>query len=127
MAVVDIWPFTKSMFDKSTPAAWPHKRGEPNGPILVYFIWEGVENDEFWISQMNKALDAILTKVRKSRGGQEDLPVYLNTTLSSRTSVHDIYRENLGRLMDLRKRYDPELVMNRAGGFSIPHPEYMWS
>ncbi|KAJ7911782.1 hypothetical protein B0H13DRAFT_1875515 [Mycena leptocephala] len=59
MVVADIWPFLPNMFDNSVDSAWPHKRGAPNGPLLVYFMWEGKENDVVWIGQMKTALDHI--------------------------------------------------------------------
>ncbi|KIJ12388.1 hypothetical protein PAXINDRAFT_171197 [Paxillus involutus ATCC 200175] len=119
--VIDIWPFTKTMFDNSTPSAWPHTKGEPNGPILAYFLWEGADNDKFWIETMKKTLQAIERKVRKVRGPDaKELPVYMNTTLDSTTTPEDIWGENLVRLGELRRKFDPGLVMNLTGGFRIP-------
>ncbi|KIJ65821.1 hypothetical protein HYDPIDRAFT_109865 [Hydnomerulius pinastri MD-312] len=120
--VIDIWPFTKSMFDHSTPSAWPHDSGSRNGHIVAYFIWEDPKNDQFWIKVMEDALSAIKAKISAARGdGADPLPVYSNTALGS-TKVEDIYGENLDELRRLRKKFDPELVMDLARGFKIPHP-----
>lgn len=122
--VIDIWPFTNTMFNSSTPSAWPHTKGSQNGPILAYFLWEGSDNDYFWINLMENALAAIKEKVSKARGpNAKPLPVYSNTTLES-TTVEEIYGENLDKLKQLRKKFDPELIMDLAGsgGFKIPHP-----
>lgn len=73
---------------------------------------------------MENALSAIKEKVRKARGpSAKPLPVYSNTTLES-TTVEEIYGENLDKLKQLRKKFDPELVMDLAGSseFKIPHP-----
>ncbi|KAF8132913.1 hypothetical protein EV363DRAFT_1162984, partial [Boletus edulis] len=121
--VIDIWPFTKTMFDNATECAWPHVKDQPNGPILAYFLWEGSENDKFWIQQMERAMKAIKKKVDKARGPQaEPLPVYSNTTLDS-TRVEDVYGDNFERLREAREKFDPERVMNQTGGFRIPHPD----
>ncbi|KAF8122357.1 hypothetical protein EV363DRAFT_1554935 [Boletus edulis] len=66
--VIDIWPFTETMFNNATECAWPHVKDQPNGPILAYFLWEGSENDKFWIQQMERAMKAIKKKVDKARG-----------------------------------------------------------
>ncbi|KAF8122402.1 hypothetical protein EV363DRAFT_1274784 [Boletus edulis] len=121
--VIDIWPFTKTMFDNATECAWPHVKDQPNGPILAYFLWEGSENDKFWIQQMERAMKAIKKKVDKARGPQaEPLPVYLNTTLDT-TRVEDVYGDNFEDLKAARKKFDPRRVMDLTGGFRIPHPD----
>lgn len=118
-AVIDIWPFLPSMFDKSTPAAWPHKKGQPNGPLLVCFQWEGESNDSYWIGLMMQILQSI-QKVAKQEGCTNDeLPSYCNTSLDI-TPVRDIYKSNLSKLRRVRAKYDPDDVMGRAGGFRIP-------
>ncbi|KAF8436318.1 hypothetical protein L210DRAFT_3549436 [Boletus edulis BED1] len=121
--VIDIWPFTKTMFDNATECAWPHVKDQPNGPILAYFLWEGSENDKFWIQQMERAMKAIKKKVDKARAPHaKPLPVYLNTTLDT-TRVEDVYGDNFEDLKAARKKFDPRRVMDLTGGFRIPHPD----
>ena len=122
MIVMDIWPFVHEMFDNSSPAAWPHKKGQPIGPLVTYFLWDGKENDAFWIEQMRRALSAIEAKVYGA-GVAPTTPIYGNTTLVERTAVHEVYRQNLDSLRETRKKYDPYNVMGQAGGFRIPFPE----
>lgn len=52
----------------------------------------------------------------------EDAPVYSNCALED-TSVEQIYRGNLKKLIKVRQKYDPEDIMGQAGGFKIPLPE----
>ncbi|KIJ65828.1 hypothetical protein HYDPIDRAFT_39012 [Hydnomerulius pinastri MD-312] len=120
--VIDIWPFTKSMFNDSTPSAWPHGSDSANSLVLAYFLWEGSENDSFWINLLKGALTAIKAKVSAARDeSAEPLPVYSNTALGpDHTNVEDIYGKNLDRLMFLRKKFDRKLVMDLARGFKIP-------
>ncbi|KAG2070250.1 FAD-binding domain-containing protein [Suillus decipiens] len=118
-AVIDIWPFLPSMFDASTSAAWPHKKGQPNGPLLVCFQWEGENNDEYWIGLMMQILQSI-QKVAEAEGCTNDnLPKYCNTSLAN-TPVEDIYKKHLSKLMQIRAKYDPDDMMGRTGGFRIP-------
>lgn len=118
--VADVWPFLPTMFDKSVDGARPHKKGTPNGPLLVYFMWEDEKNDEVWINQMKTALDHIHRIAREEKCATDSAPVYCNTTLAEVTSVEQIYRNNLAKLTVLRRKYDPENVMERTGGFRIP-------
>ena len=120
MIVAEVWPFLQSIFKDSPPAAWPHKRGRANGPLLVYFLWEGEENDRVWIEQMKKALKNIRRVALEEQCTTQDAPVYLNTTLWETTSVEEIYRHNLPKLSRLRRLYDPSDIMANTGGFRIP-------
>jgi hypothetical protein len=120
MVVADIWPFLPTMFDKSVDSAWPHKRGAPNGPLLVYFMWEGKENDDAWINQMKTALVHIHRIALQEGCTTRNTPVYCNTTLKDVTTPKQIYQDNLSDLSALRTKYDPDKVMERTGGFRIP-------
>lgn len=118
-ADIGIWPFLPSMFDNSTPAAWPHKKGQPNGPLHICFQWEGENNDTYWIGLMMQILQSI-QKVAKLEGCTNDeLPSYCNFSLAD-TPVEDIYKNNLSQLKIIRTKYDPNDVMGRSGGFRIP-------
>jgi hypothetical protein len=117
--VIDIWPFLPSMFDTSTSAAWPHKKGQPNGPLLVCLQWEGESNDKFWIGLIKQILQSI-QKVAEAEGCTNgDLPKYCNTSLAD-VPVKDIYKNHLPKLMAIRAKYDPHDMMGRTGGFRIP-------
>ena len=120
LVVADIWPFVPNMFQRSTDSAWPHKDNEPNGPLLVYFMWEGMENDEVWIDQMKTALSRIHDIAIQENCTTNLAPVYCNTALKDVTSLEQIYRHNLNDLSALRTKYDPVNVMGKTGGFRIP-------
>lgn len=132
MVVADIWPFLPTMFKGSADSAWPHNDGEPNGPLLVYFMWEGKENDKAWIDQMKTALHHIHEIALQEKCTTNHAPVYCNTTLKlgvkdfsspeqcERWHCEQIYRNNLADLSALRTKYDPDNVMGRTGGFRIP-------
>ncbi|KAH9980424.1 hypothetical protein BJV74DRAFT_887836 [Russula compacta] len=115
----NIWPFVQTMFHNSVDTAWPHKSGEPNGPLLVYFVWEGEENDAIWIHQMKKALSHIYDVAREEECVTSDAPVYCNTALHGDATPEDIYRDHLAALSALRTKYDPDNVMGKTGGWRI--------
>lgn len=121
MVVADIWPFLPTMFDGSVDTAWPHKAGAPNGPLLVYFVWEGEENDATWIHQLKKALSNIYDVALEEGCILNNPPVYCNTTLDVITTPEKIYRGHLAELSALRTKYDPNNVMGKTGGWRISH------
>ncbi|KAH0826904.1 hypothetical protein J3R83DRAFT_4496 [Lanmaoa asiatica] len=120
--VIGLWPFTKAMFTKAKPSAWPHETNKPNCPIIVYFTWEGKENDAYWIPKMQETLGTLRAKVHVERPSAKGLPYFISTALAEGTKVEDLYRGNLDELKQLRKKYDPHGVMDLTGGFKIPLP-----
>jgi hypothetical protein len=124
--LIDAWPFVSTMFNQSTPAAWPHpsvdpktnKKKPPVSFILAWYTWENEKNDNIWINEMKRALGKIQKKADVEGCTISQPPVYLNASLLD-TPVSDIYRENLSNLRQLRKKYDPNDIMKNAGGFII--------
>ena len=124
LVVIEVWPFHSSIFDLSQPdAAWPHKPGDPYSPLIASFRWERPADDEFWLKEMNRSLDAILAVAEKEGCARRDMPRYLNTSLET-VPVEMIYggKDQLEKLGKVRARYDPDDVMGRTGGFKIPLP-----
>ena len=77
---------------------------------------------------MDDTLDAIRTVAMANGCTIPDAPVYLNTSLLDtppnpkvKTSVQDVYLKNYKILRRLRRKFDPDDVMQRAGGWVIPH------
>jgi hypothetical protein len=125
LVVIEVWPFHPSIFDLSQPdAAWPHKPGDPYSPLIASFRWERPADDEFWLKEMNRSLDAILAVAVREGCARTDMPRYSNTSLET-VPVGMIYGGNaqLEKLGKVRARYDPDDVMSRTGGFKIPLPE----
>ncbi|KAH8797297.1 hypothetical protein DL96DRAFT_1788040 [Flagelloscypha sp. PMI_526] len=118
VVVADIWPFHKEMFRNSKDTAWPHNK--PNGPLLVYFMWEGRRNDQFWIDTLKDTLKALHNVALAENCTTENMPVYSNTALAENTSLEQIYRQHLPKLSSLRAKFDSEDVMRRTGGFRVP-------
>ena len=100
MVVTEIWPFLPTMFDQSVDSAWPHRRGEPNGPLVVYFMWEGSKNDGVWVDQMKEALACVRQVALEEGCTTNNVPVYCNTTLDVITTPKQIYRDHLDDCLD---------------------------
>lgn len=121
LVLMDVWPFLPSIFDNSSPSAWPHKKGDTFGPLLAYFLWESKSEDSYWLGKMTAALDHVHEVAIREGCTADYAPIYNNTSLEH-TLVENIYRDELKELSALRMKYDPADVMGRTGGFKIPLP-----
>jgi hypothetical protein len=118
--LIDVWPFLPTIFDKATEAAWPHKNVKKAfSPLLAWYTWTDQKNDDFWIDNMKTALGKIRCVAEDEGCFADGAPIYLNTTLGD-TSVLDIYGGNYLMLSHTRAKYDPQNVMGKARGFTIP-------
>jgi hypothetical protein len=104
------------MFDNSSPAAWPHIKGRPSGPLVINFKWE--KNDSFWLPAIEKVTADIREVALKEECTTPKTPYYYNLSLDNVTTS-DIYRGHLPKLKHLREKYDPNKVMDHTGGFRI--------
>lgn len=68
---------------------------------------------------MQHALDNIKVVARREGCIYEDSPAYPILALET-TNAEEVYRENLDKLVAIRKKYDPDNVMGLTGGFKIP-------
>lgn len=117
--IVDAWPVHKAIFNDSPPgAAYPHKRGEPVGPMLVYIRWENEADDNFWLATLKGTLDRILA-VATDLGLTPKEPAYYSNLSLEIMPAHMIYRDNMGWLKEMKAKYDPSDVMGRCGGHKI--------
>lgn len=114
-----VWPFVTTIFDHSTPSAWPHPRGESYGPVIAHFEWESEKESDFWIQEINASLEAVRQVALQEGCTKDTYPIYQNMTLNT-TPVRDIFRGNLERLGAIRAKYDPHDIMSNAAGFRIP-------
>ena len=115
---IDIWPFNPKMYDNSKPAAWPHKQGEPNGPLVINFKWRNPADDDFWMDKVRATTEALREEAINQGVATQKTPIYYNLALDG-TSAESIYQENTAQLASIRAKYDPRQTMNRTGGFRV--------
>jgi hypothetical protein len=107
------------MYDHSPRCAWPHKAGEPNGPLVINFKWTDVEFDAYWYDAIKHVTEELKAEAwRQGVTYPKTTPQYYNLSLDE-THVGKIYQDNLKELRGIRARYDPNRVMDRTGGFRI--------
>ncbi|EKM58294.1 uncharacterized protein PHACADRAFT_89168, partial [Phanerochaete carnosa HHB-10118-sp] len=103
-------------------AAFPHKRGEPYGPMLVYIRWESEADDDFWLTKLKGTLNRIRV-VARNLGLTPRKPAYYNNLSLETVPTHKIYRDNMEWLKRVKAKYDPTNIMGRCGGHKIPLPQ----
>jgi hypothetical protein len=113
-----MWPFNPKMYDNSRPAAWPHKRGPPNGPLVINFKWRNPADDDFWMDKVRATTKALRDEAVNQRVATKKTPIYYNLALDG-TPARSIYQENTDDLASIRAKYDPGKIMNRTGGFRV--------
>ncbi len=109
----DVEPFMQSAYAAATPSAWPHDRYL--SPLNLYFAWPLETSDNFILGALNTSA-AYLLQAAIDEGQQiQDLPLYTNYAPSGST-LTEVYGGNVARLQQIKKMYDPNNVMGRAGG-----------
>ncbi len=112
----DVEPFLK--FGKyATDSAFPHANSPL--PLNLYFSWDASSQDEYWRGAIQQSIDT-LTEVAKKEGiYSPDLYAYPNYALDTYSGPQLYGPVNTRRLKAIQARYDPNGVMQLAGGFSF--------
>lgn len=114
-------PFLSTYFDKSQGGAYPHyPSATPLLPIFLQFSWRLPEDDAYFINEIelmaNSILQAALDDGQNINGTTQIR--YPNYSLEN-TPLSEMYGNNLPRLQNIRKAWDPDNVMNLTGGFKF--------
>ncbi|EPQ26170.1 uncharacterized protein PFL1_06377 [Pseudozyma flocculosa PF-1] len=111
----DIEPFL-SFKDKTKDAAWPHSNDAL--PLNLYAAWDNPADDAFWHSAMKESARVLADQARAEGQKVDDLWLYPNYLIAD-TPVEKIFGPNLGRLRQVKRKYDPNGVMRLAGYFDF--------
>lgn len=112
----DIEPFLK-YGEYATDSAYPH--ADSPLPLNLYFAWKTSDQDSYWRGIMQQSIN-YLTKVAKSEGiYSAELYAYPNYALDTYTGSQLYGPTNAARLRSIQSQYDPDRVMELAGGFTF--------
>ncbi|KAJ1022081.1 hypothetical protein NDA18_005315 [Ustilago nuda] len=90
-------------------AAWPHKTNAL--PLNLYFAWTNPAEDAFWTDAIKKSAAKISAQARAEGQNLDNLYLYPNYAIAG-TPSSELYGPNLNRLSQLKKRFDPQGVMD---------------
>ncbi|KAK4047057.1 hypothetical protein OIO90_006341 [Microbotryomycetes sp. JL221] len=116
----DVEPFVPSYFDYSNGGAYPHTSARPLLPLNIYVAWTNPLEDKFWRNEMKKSAELLLDIARKEGQAVDPQIRYPNYALADTPLVELYGEENLARLRQIKRKFDPSRVMDLAGGFKIP-------
>jgi len=101
----------------ATDSAFPHANSPL--PLNLYFSWALEADDEYWRGIMQQSID-YLTEVAQAEGiYTADAYAYPNYALDTYTGPQLYGATNAARLREIQAKYDPNGVMELAGGFTL--------
>ena len=113
--------FLPTYLDNSQGGAYPHARSSiPLLPFDIQFSWISPLDDQIFLEQIQFTTAALyqiaLSEGQDIRGSKQIL--YPNYALSD-TPLEQMYGDNVQRLRNIRKSWDPNDVMYLTGGFKF--------
>jgi Berberine and berberine like len=121
LLIYNIQTFLPTYLDNSQDGAYPHVRSSiPIFPFDMLFGWASPLDDQIFLEQIQSTTTAlyqiVLSEGQDIRGSKQIL--YPNYALSD-TPLEQMYGENVQRLRNIRKSWDPNDVMYLTGGFKF--------
>lgn len=119
--LTDIEPYVSSYLNNSQGGAYPHPNScTPLFPIQFQFSWLSPSDDALFIHAIKSTQEAILQMALdegQDIGGSKQI-LYPNYAIDD-TPLQHLYGNNVARLQNIRKVWDPKNVMYCTGGFKL--------
>ena len=116
-----IQPFLPTYLDRSTGGAYkPGTSSAPLFPISMQFTWASPSDDKLFIDGIKSSAAAILQAAvndGQDVGGSKQI-IYPNYAIED-AALQSMYGNNVARLRNIRKAWDPNNIMYLAGGFKF--------
>jgi hypothetical protein len=84
----------------------------------MYFGWTNASADGFMADAMRRSAASLVEAGTQNGQDLENAAPYVNYALFG-TPLKTMYGGHLGRLGEIRKKYDPDNVMGLAGGWKF--------
>lgn len=120
----NVEPFLRNHLTHNTlPSAWPPESARNPAvavdPMNIFFEWENPAYDGDYLTAITETATRLRNLVGEEQGLMyEKSPRYNNYAVYD-TPLDEIYGENLPVLKKLKRKYDPEGVMDLAGGWKF--------
>ena len=110
--------FTAGLLTHGSPSAYPADRSRPLLPLSISFAWDSEQSDEDFVTAMKETARTITVAADEEGQDIGDAILYGNYALAG-TPISRIYGNNLPRLKALKGKYDPDGIMDLAGGWKV--------
>lgn len=103
------------------PSAYPPDSARNSAvaaaPMFIFFGWADPEYDAEYLPAITETATRLRNLISREQGALfENSPRYGNYAIFG-TPLASMYGENVPVLQELKKKYDPQGVMNLAGGW----------
>jgi Berberine and berberine like len=113
-----IEPLEPGFLTHGSQSAYPPDRSLEILPSNIYFAWTKASADEFMAEAMRLSAVSLVEAGIQDGQNLKNAALYVNYALFG-TPLEAMYGEHLGRLCEIKKKYDPEDVMGFAGGWKF--------
>ncbi|KAI0301459.1 FAD dependent oxidoreductase [Russula brevipes] len=118
LVIYSIDPFEPDFLSHGGPSAYPPNRSLPVLPSSVSFGWTDESADPYMGDAIRQSVASLAETGIQNGQDLKNAAPYVNYAISG-TPLEAMYGEHLGRLREIRKKYDPEDVMGLAGGWKF--------
>lgn len=116
-----IEPLVSTFLDKSQGGAYPHVASStPLFSIGILFGWQSPSDNDIFVNEIKSTYDTILQIALNDGqdvGGSKQIR-YPNYAIDD-TPLSQMYGNNLDKLKNIRKTWDPNNIMYLTGGFKF--------
>lgn len=118
MLVYSFEPFEPDFLSHGRPSAYPPNRSLAVFPSSMYYGWTNASLDGSMADAMRCSAASLVEVGIQNGQDLENAAPYINYALFG-TPLKTLYGEHLGRLGEIKKKYDPDNVMGLAGGWKL--------
>ena len=111
-------PLESDFLAHGGPSAYPPDRSLTVFPSLVYAGWTSAAADVYMEDAVRLSSASMVEVAIQDGQDLKNAATYVNYAISG-TPLEKMYGNNLERLREIRKKYDPEDVMGLAGGWKF--------
>ncbi|KAN0114373.1 hypothetical protein V8E52_006869 [Russula decolorans] len=110
--------FEPDFLSHGGPSAYPPNRSLAVFPSSMYFGWANASTDGIMADAMRRSAASLVEAGIQNGQDLKNAAPYVNYALFG-TPLKTMYGGHLGRLREIRKKYDPDNVMGLAGGWKF--------
>jgi Berberine and berberine like len=111
-------PLESDFFTHGGPSAYPPDRSRAVLPSSILYGWTDGSADKYMADAMRCSAAYLVDAGIQDGQDLKNAAPYVNYALFG-TPLEEMYGGHLGRLREIRKKYDPEDIMGLTGGWKF--------
>ena len=118
LVFLELQPLESDVFTHGGPSAHPPDRSRTIHPTNLFVTWndKSLDKDKYVYDSVRALSAYILEAGIKDGQDLKDAATYTNYAIYG-TPLEKMYGQNVKRLREIKKKYDPFHVMDLTGGF----------